>query len=161
MDDFIAGGDDENQVAETASQVNEILRGANFTLRKWKSNSEVIIKRGSSQPISWRRCDDSSPGEVNRRSWTSGGAGHVTTSERCRNARSGGARAAQASQSTPSSWYETSVCRPAGGGWARSSRRSRAGMASPGWPSSEPPEGTSNARSITFVHYLLRVKSYK
>ncbi|XP_063534381.1 uncharacterized protein LOC134744487 isoform X7 [Cydia strobilella] len=116
---------------------------------------------GSSQPISWRRCDDSSPGEVNRRSWTSGGAGHVTTSERCRNARSGGARAAQASQSTPSSWYETSVCRPAGGGWARSSRRSRAGMASPGWPSSEPPEGTSNARSITFVHYLLRVKSYK
>ncbi|XP_063537617.1 uncharacterized protein LOC134747015 isoform X2 [Cydia strobilella] len=47
MDDFIAGGDDENQVAETASQVNEILRGANFTLRKWKSNSEVIIKRVS------------------------------------------------------------------------------------------------------------------
>ncbi|XP_063633349.1 uncharacterized protein LOC134805881 isoform X3 [Cydia splendana] len=87
---------------------------------------------GSSQPTSWRHCDGSSPGEVNRRSWTSGGAGHVTTSERCRSARSGGARAAQASQSAPSSWCEKSACHPAGGGWARSSRRSRAGMASPG-----------------------------
>ncbi|XP_063633348.1 uncharacterized protein LOC134805881 isoform X1 [Cydia splendana] len=94
------------------------------------TTSEPI--KGSSQPTSWRHCDGSSPGEVNRRSWTSGGAGHVTTSERCRSARSGGARAAQASQSAPSSWCEKSACHPAGGGWARSSRRSRAGMASPG-----------------------------
>ncbi|XP_047986219.1 uncharacterized protein LOC125226316 isoform X5 [Leguminivora glycinivorella] len=131
MDDFIAGGDDESQVVETASQVNEILQSANFVLRKWKSNSEAVLKRGLNQPTSWQRCDGSSPGEVNRRSWISGDAGHVTTSEHSRSARSGGAREAKASLPAPWSWYERSACRLACGGWARSSRRSRAGMVSP------------------------------
>lgn len=42
MDDLLHGGDDEQQVAATALQIEKILYKANFNLRKWKSNSPII-----------------------------------------------------------------------------------------------------------------------
>lgn len=44
MDDLLHSGDNEQKVAEIALQVDSILRSANFKLRKWKSNSEAIVK---------------------------------------------------------------------------------------------------------------------
>lgn len=42
LDDLITGGDDELRVAEVAQEIYQILRSANFTLRKWHSNSPII-----------------------------------------------------------------------------------------------------------------------
>lgn len=44
MDDLLYGGDDEQTVAQTAVNIDRILRQANFYLRKWKSNSPLIQK---------------------------------------------------------------------------------------------------------------------
>lgn len=50
MDDLLHGGDDEQQVAETAANIDRILRGANFVLRKWKTNSPNILRNISTKP---------------------------------------------------------------------------------------------------------------
>ncbi|XP_049883324.1 uncharacterized protein LOC126378870 isoform X2 [Pectinophora gossypiella] len=42
MDDLIFGGDDEQRVTEVAHEIYRILKGANFHLCKWKSNSLYI-----------------------------------------------------------------------------------------------------------------------
>lgn len=44
MDDLLHGSDNEQLLSQTAMEVDNVLRGANFNLRKWKSNSPNILK---------------------------------------------------------------------------------------------------------------------
>ncbi|XP_049886912.1 uncharacterized protein LOC126381471 [Pectinophora gossypiella] len=47
IDDWISSMETEEQVVETAQQVDAILRGAGFKLQKWKSNSTSILNQVS------------------------------------------------------------------------------------------------------------------
>lgn len=41
-DDYLHGGDDSRQATAMSLEVQRVLRGAQFHLRKWKSNSKEI-----------------------------------------------------------------------------------------------------------------------
>lgn len=43
MDDFVSGGDSASKTITMAQQVDKILLGAGFTLRKWTSNSQSVL----------------------------------------------------------------------------------------------------------------------
>lgn len=43
VDDLTSGADSEEEAIELTKQINEILRGAGFVLRKWSSNSAVVL----------------------------------------------------------------------------------------------------------------------
>ncbi|KAL0860231.1 hypothetical protein ABMA27_010538 [Loxostege sticticalis] len=45
MDDLIHGSYSDLELAETAVQIDNILRSANFILRKWKSNSQMVLNK--------------------------------------------------------------------------------------------------------------------
>lgn len=45
MDDLIHGSDSDLELAKTAVQIDNILRSANFILRKWKSNSQMVLNK--------------------------------------------------------------------------------------------------------------------
>ncbi|XP_055840363.1 uncharacterized protein LOC129907896 [Episyrphus balteatus] len=44
MDDCTTGADSEEQAIELSKDINHVLRGAGFELRKWKSNSRALVK---------------------------------------------------------------------------------------------------------------------
>lgn len=55
-DDLLFGGDNEQEVTQVVREIDRILKGANFHLRKWKSNSLQVQTNASStnnqQPVS-------------------------------------------------------------------------------------------------------------
>ncbi|XP_055840379.1 uncharacterized protein LOC129907962 [Episyrphus balteatus] len=44
MDDCTTGADSEEQAIELSKDIDHVLRGAGFELRKWKSNSRALVK---------------------------------------------------------------------------------------------------------------------
>lgn len=51
MDDCVTGDETEQGAITLAAEMDEILKGAGFHLRQWKSNSELLVEKMESENI--------------------------------------------------------------------------------------------------------------